>query len=109
MTISVRGDSLARENPRQIAIPGVVMRQRGQGSPVERWRSQPRGEGVIVQRQAPRLAWIFAAVNPLVLLLGRRRPKAELPADVERGAVLTRQRASGVSSTIGISQLVRFW
>jgi DHA2 family multidrug resistance protein len=35
-----------------------------------------------------RLAWIFAAVIPFVLLLGRRRPKAEAPADVERPAAI---------------------
>ena len=31
-----------------------------------------------------RLAWIFAAVVPFVLLLGRRPRLAETPADVDR-------------------------
>ena len=35
-----------------------------------------------------RLAWIFAAVIPFVLLLGRRPGKAETPADVDRPAVI---------------------
>jgi hypothetical protein len=35
-----------------------------------------------------RLAWIFAAVIPFVLLLGRRPHRAETPADVERGAAI---------------------
>jgi hypothetical protein len=38
------------------------------------------------QRQLLRLAWIFAAVIPFVLLLRRRSHKAEAPADVERPA-----------------------
>jgi DHA2 family multidrug resistance protein len=35
-----------------------------------------------------RLAWIFAAVIPFVLLLGRRPRKAETPADVDRHAAI---------------------
>src|SRR5438445_6063583 len=35
-----------------------------------------------------RLAWIFAAVIPFVLLLGRRPRMAEAPADVERPATI---------------------
>jgi len=35
-----------------------------------------------------RLAWIFAAVVPFVLFLGRRPRVAEAPADVERSAAI---------------------
>ena len=35
-----------------------------------------------------RLAWIFAAVVPFVLFLGRRPRVAEAPADVERPAAI---------------------
>jgi DHA2 family multidrug resistance protein len=35
-----------------------------------------------------RLAWIFAAVIPFVLFLGRRARKAEAPADVDRPAAI---------------------
>ena len=35
-----------------------------------------------------RLAWIFAAVVPFVLFLGRRPRVVEAPADVERPAAI---------------------
>jgi len=35
-----------------------------------------------------RLAWIFVAVIPFVLFLGRRAHRAEAPADVERAATV---------------------
>ena len=35
-----------------------------------------------------RLAWIFAAVVPFVIFLGRRPRVAEAPADVERPAAI---------------------
>jgi Ni,Fe-hydrogenase I cytochrome b subunit len=35
-----------------------------------------------------RLAWIFVAVIPFVLFLGRRAQRAQAPADVERAATL---------------------